>query len=158
MCLDCLISWKVPSRAGSLTDSLTRLGFTTVRVRRLRKESVMNRNRFLVIVIVLLSLAAGIFGMVNSMMTSSQLAQAKRQLSTQQQQMSQQVDQQIEIQQQRITNLNSEVSGLNVPTDPLANYNQVCSNPDVENDSTGQTQTYWYPCTNNAQTIPQPGS
>ena len=44
-----------------------------------------------------------------------------------------------------------------MPTDPLANYTDVC-NTQATNGSTGVTQTYYYPCTNEAQTIPQPGN
>ena len=58
---------------------------------------------------------------------------------------------------QREPNLSDQVATLNVPTDPLSAYNDVC-NQDMTNNSTGVTQTYWFPCTNQAQTIPQPGN
>ena len=57
----------------------------------------------------------------------------------------------------QIGNLSAKVAGLSVPTDPLANYTDVC-NTQATNGSTGVTQTYYYPCTNEAQTIPQPGN
>lgn len=56
-----------------------------------------------------------------------------------------------------LSNLDNEVSQINVPTDPLSAYNDICSSP-VTNQSTGNVQTYYYPCTNNAQTIPEPGN
>jgi hypothetical protein len=43
------------------------------------------------------------------------------------------------------------------PTDPLSAYTDICNTQDT-NDATGVTQTYYYPCTNNATTIPQPGN
>ena len=43
------------------------------------------------------------------------------------------------------------------PTDPLSAYTDICNTQDT-NDETGITQTYYYPCTNNATTIPQPGN
>jgi hypothetical protein len=58
---------------------------------------------------------------------------------------------------QRVSSLETQVANLNVPTDPLSAYNYVC-NQDMTNQSTGVTQTYWFPCTNQAQTIPQPGN
>lgn len=64
---------------------------------------------------------------------------------------------QLSSENQKISDLQGKVSGLTVPSDPLAAYNQICSNPNVQNQATGATQTYWYPCTNNAQTIPLPG-
>jgi hypothetical protein len=56
--------------------------------------------------------------------------------------------------QQSITSLNTS---LNTSTDPLSAYNEICSSQQVNN-TTGVTQTYYYPCTNQVQTIPQPGS
>jgi hypothetical protein len=53
--------------------------------------------------------------------------------------------------------LSGTVGTLNAPSDPLSAYDDVC-NTQATNDSTGFTQTYWYPCTNEAQTIPQPGN
>jgi len=43
------------------------------------------------------------------------------------------------------------------PSDPLSAYTDIC-NTQASNGQTGVTQTYYYPCTNNAQTIPQPGN
>jgi hypothetical protein len=53
--------------------------------------------------------------------------------------------------------LSGQVSNLNQPSDPLSAYNDVCNQP-ITNDATGNVQTYYFPCTNNAQTIPQPGN
>ena len=58
---------------------------------------------------------------------------------------------------QQETALGNQLAALTVPTDPLSAYNDVCSQ-DMTNGTTGVTQTYWFPCTNSAQTIPQPGS
>ena len=42
------------------------------------------------------------------------------------------------------------------PSDPLSAYTDVC-NVQLTNDQTGVNQTYYYPCTNQAQVTPQPG-
>jgi type II secretory pathway pseudopilin PulG len=48
-----------------------------------------------------------------------------------------------------------QVAGLNVPTDPLANYDEVCT---IYAPSALNITSNWYlPCTTNAETIPQPG-
>lgn len=60
--------------------------------------------------------------------------------------------------QSRISNLDNQMSGLTMPSDPLASYNMVCSTSNVLNQGTGNYQTFWYPCTNQAQTTPQPGA
>ena len=52
--------------------------------------------------------------------------------------------------------LGSQVATLNVPSDPLSAYNEVCNQP-MQNGATGNTQTFYFPCTNSAQTIPSPG-
>jgi hypothetical protein len=57
----------------------------------------------------------------------------------------------------QIAGLRNEMATLTVPTDPLSAYNEVCS-ANLTNDETGITSTYWYPCTDQAQTIPQPGT
>ena len=49
------------------------------------------------------------------------------------------------------------VGSLTPPTDPLTAYNQICDQ-DFTDDETGITQTFWFPCTNQAQTTPLPGS
>jgi len=59
---------------------------------------------------------------------------------------------QISALQSSVANLVGEVAN---PTDPLSAYTDVCQ-AQLTNDSTGITQTYYYPCTNTAQTIPQP--
>jgi len=56
---------------------------------------------------------------------------------------------------QRETYLSNQVATLTVPTDPLSAYSAVCSQQ-MTNQSSGITQTYWFPCTSHAQTIPQP--
>lgn len=56
-----------------------------------------------------------------------------------------------------ITGLDSEIGSLTVPTDPLSAYTDIC-NVQLTNGTTGALQTYYYPCTNSAQTIPQPGN
>jgi len=57
--------------------------------------------------------------------------------------------------EQRLANLEDSVATLNTPTDPLSAYSVVC-NQDMTNSVTGITQVYYFPCTNQAQTIPQP--
>jgi hypothetical protein len=53
--------------------------------------------------------------------------------------------------------LNRTVMGLSDPVDPLSAYTDIC-NVQLDNGATGIQQTYYYPCTNNAETIPQPGN
>ena len=51
----------------------------------------------------------------------------------------------------------TQLDGLTQPTDPLSSYDQICQ-VQLQNSTTGVTQTFYYPCTNSAQTIPQPGN
>ena len=57
----------------------------------------------------------------------------------------------------QLQNQVATLAGLNVPTDPLAAYTDICNQP-FTNGTTGVSQTYYFPCTNSAQTIPQPGT
>ena len=57
----------------------------------------------------------------------------------------------------KVASLTNQVATMNTPTDPLSSYDQVCSTQ-ATNDETGITSTYWYPCTSQAQTIPEPGN
>lgn len=50
--------------------------------------------------------------------------------------------------------MSGQLAALTVPTDPLASYDAVCNMPLT--DTSGAVQTYYFPCTNSAQTIPQP--
>ena len=59
--------------------------------------------------------------------------------------------------QAEITYLSNQVTTLNMPSDPLSAYNDIC-NQQMTNSNSGITQTYYFPCTNSAQTIPQPGN
>lgn len=54
----------------------------------------------------------------------------------------------------QITSIQSDVSALNTPTDPLSAYNSICHGP-VTNSSTGVVEIYYYPCTD--AVIPTPG-
>jgi hypothetical protein len=56
-----------------------------------------------------------------------------------------------------VADLQGKVGGLTVPTDPLAAYDQICT-VQATNSASGVSQVYYYPCTNNARTIPQPGN
>lgn len=60
-----------------------------------------------------------------------------------------------------VTRLEGQVAGLlgdvQNPSDPLANYNQVC-NQQMQNGTTGVDQLFYFPCTDSAQTTPQPGN
>jgi len=59
--------------------------------------------------------------------------------------------------QSQLTQVQSAVNGLNKPSDPLASYDAIC-NQQMTNTSTDLPQTYYFPCTNNVQTIPLPGN
>ena len=63
----------------------------------------------------------------------------------------------IQEQSSQISSLSNTVSGLSQPSDPLSAYNQICT-AQATNSTTGITQTYYYPCTNQATTTPQPGA
>ena len=66
------------------------------------------------------------------------------------------LDRQLAAEHRQIINLTNQVGVLNVPSDPLSAYNSVCNQPMTT--PAGLTETYWFPCTNSAQTIPQPGN
>lgn len=51
--------------------------------------------------------------------------------------------------------MSGQLATLTVPTDPLASYDAVCNMP-LSSDGGLTTQTWYFPCTNSAQTIPQP--
>jgi type II secretory pathway pseudopilin PulG len=55
-----------------------------------------------------------------------------------------------------VDNIGQQVGSISQPSDPLSAYNQIC-NQQMTNGSTGANQTFYFPCTNSAQTIPQPG-
>ena len=55
-----------------------------------------------------------------------------------------------------IGSIDTTVAGLSNPVDPLSAYTDIC-NAQLTNNATDVTQTYYYPCTNSAQTIPEPG-
>jgi uncharacterized protein YlxW (UPF0749 family) len=56
-----------------------------------------------------------------------------------------------------VGSLTNTVAGISRPTDPLSAYTEVCYQY-FTNPTTDVNQPYWFPCTNNAQTIPQPGN
>jgi hypothetical protein len=56
-----------------------------------------------------------------------------------------------------IQQLQAKMGSLSTPADPLAAYDDICHS-EFTNGSTGMLQTYYYPCTNDVETIPQPGS
>jgi hypothetical protein len=65
-----------------------------------------------------------------------------------------------EAKQQRVMGaeiIHLEATSGSAPSDPLSAYDQIC-NQQLQNSVTGNEQTYYYPCTNSAQTIPQPGN
>jgi type II secretory pathway pseudopilin PulG len=57
----------------------------------------------------------------------------------------------------QVSQLSTQIAGVTAPDDPLSAYSDIC-NMQFNNQATGLNQTYYLPCTNNAQTIPQPGS
>jgi hypothetical protein len=60
----------------------------------------------------------------------------------------------------QLSNLDSVVNGLSNQVGGLTSlsaYNDVCNQP-ITNDATGNVQTYYFPCTNQATTTPQPGN
>ena len=62
-------------------------------------------------------------------------------------------DHEIAALENNVAQLLGEVSN---PADPLSAYTDVCN--EQANDSIGGTETYYFPCTNQAQTTPQPGT
>jgi septal ring factor EnvC (AmiA/AmiB activator) len=89
-------------------------------------------------------------------LTSSALTRDDHQISQLQGQLAQQPRNQMQLNAQ-VSNFGTQLSQLTTPTDPLSAYDQIC-NAQLQNSATGVTQAYYYPCTNNAQTIPRPGS
>jgi len=57
-----------------------------------------------------------------------------------------------------ISQLQNKLGTLTTPQDPLQAYSDICNEQLTTNTSTGNTETYYFPCTNNVQTNPQPGS
>jgi len=102
-----------------------------------------------VAVIAVLALALGTAGTVYGFTEAGKVAAQARQISHE--------DRQISRDEANLANLETQVGSLTVPTDPLSAYNDVC-NQDMTNGTTGVTQLYYFPCTNHAQTIPQPGN
>jgi peptidoglycan hydrolase CwlO-like protein len=97
--------------------------------------------------VMLAALGGGLFGVSTEDSTrasqlSHQITQLRSQLSSDQAEMS---------------SLSHQVGTLTVPSDPLSAYNTVC-NQDMTNSNNDLTEVYYFPCTNSAQTIPQPGS
>ena len=43
--------------------------------------------------------------------------------------------------------IGGHVANLNVPTDPLSAYNEIC-NQQMQNSLSGNYQTFYFPCTN----------
>lgn len=55
----------------------------------------------------------------------------------------------------QISGLSAQLAGLTQPSDPLSNYNAVCSQ-DMTNSQTGVYGLWYFPCTNQVTTTPQP--
>jgi type II secretory pathway pseudopilin PulG len=102
------------------------------------------------VVIGLLALAASSAALVLVLTAQGsdarQITQLRGQLSA--------ATQQIQSERSEYERLRGKVADLNVPTDPLSAYNQVC-NQDNTDSNTGVTQLYYYPCTNGV--VPAPG-
>jgi hypothetical protein len=50
--------------------------------------------------------------------------------------------------------MSGQLATLTQPSDPLSSFDAVCNMP--LSDQSGLTSTWYFPCTNSAQTIPQP--
>jgi hypothetical protein len=68
-----------------------------------------------------------------------------------------QINAQVQQESKDYLNMEAKLGTLSTPTDPLSAYNQICSGDQTSN-STGNTSLYYWPCTDSAETIPQPGS
>ena len=97
----------------------------------------------------LLSGAAVAVALVSQGSTSAQVARLSREDTS--------LRQGLAALQQRESAVEGQLSTLTIPDDPLSAYNQLCSTTATGEES-GVTSTYWYPCTDQAQTIPQPGA
>lgn len=97
---------------------------------------------------IILALAGSAYGIIDASSAHSQNVQLSRQISTLQTRITQD--------HKTIVSLSNDISALTMPSDPLANYNDICNT--VATNNYGVTQTYWYPCTNNSQITPLPGS
>jgi hypothetical protein len=62
----------------------------------------------------------------------------------------------------QLSGLQNQVSNLNVPTDPLSAYDEECAFTPDQTDEYPSSDTnnalLWFPCTDSATTIPQPGT
>jgi hypothetical protein len=63
--------------------------------------------------------------------------------------------QQISGLQNQLDDDEQKLQDLNEPQDPLSAYTGIC-HQDMFNSGINEYQTWYFPCTNNAQTIPQP--
>jgi hypothetical protein len=68
-----------------------------------------------------------------------------------------QLNSQVQQESKDFSTMEAKLGTLSTPADPLSAYNQICSG-DQTNNSTGSTSLYYWPCTDSAETIPQPGS
>jgi hypothetical protein len=110
----------------------------------------------------LIAITAILVGAITALalITLPGLSSSKSQVAQLQSQMRQQ-HRLIQRQNSVIQEQGTEISTLNAtsgsaPSDPLSAYSDIC-NEQFTNQQTGVSQTYYLPCTNNAQTIPQPG-
>lgn len=120
------------------------------------------------LVLVLVAVGFGAFGGVSLSQDRSDITQLRQQLAQDRGQINRtdvvishdestiaQDKSDIESVQSQANSLSSQIAGLSTPTDPLSAYNQICNGPLTN--AAGVTQTYYYPCTDSVQTIPQPG-
>ena len=83
-----------------------------------------------------------------------QIGNLRGQLASQQQQIRRDRAQLATVQSAE-SQMAGQLASLTQPTDPLASYNAVCNMP-LTDQSTGMYSTWYFPCTDQAQTIPQP--
>jgi type II secretory pathway pseudopilin PulG len=112
----------------------------------------MNKITIVLVIIALaLAAAAAAYGGIEH----GRVAGQARQIS-QEQRAEARLAREVRTVQMNYGNLQSKVASISQPTDPLSAYDDIC-NQQMQNSNTGSEQTYYFPCTNNAETIPEPG-
>jgi len=119
-------------------------------------------NPWLIGVLIFLVIVVGAFSVTSAIQANHKIAQADQAVHRAQAQASN-IQVQLGSVRGEVSGLNSNVAGLKNtvsslanPSDPFAAYDLVCNQAGT--DANGNAITEYYPCTDQVQTIPQPGS
>lgn len=126
-------------------------------------------NPWLIGVLILLVIVVGAFSVTSAIQANHKITQANQAVHRAQAQ-AKAAQAQVSSLRVQLESISGEVSGLNSnlaglkntvsslanPSDPFAAYDLVCNQPGT--DANGNAITEYFPCTDQVQTIPQPGS